>query len=167
MIRRSTRALTSLELRACELLNPLHALFATKSWLDWKVGLVETLEFRVDKAWFLPECDRGPGCCPGSLLLRTPEREFVCLTGTVSSSSKYDFRWASSYKKGHCEGDHVVIERWQRSRRIYSARFSGAPVDHVWLDQWDPRWGRMIVEGAGGPCQIVRLERPNDLPEEN
>ena len=93
-------------------------------------------------------------------MLRTPGRAFVYLTGTVSSSPVYDFRWGSSYKKGRCDGDHVVIERWPRSKGIYSVRFSGAPVPHVYFDEWDPRWGRLR-----GPCEIVWLDKPNELPE--
>jgi len=141
----------------------LHALLGTKKWLDWKVGLVEALEFRVDKAWVLWGCDRGPGCCPGSLLLRTPEKQSIHVIGTVSSSSEYDFRWGSNYKKGHCEGDHVVIERWPRSNSLYSVRFSGAPVDHVQLAAWDDRWGQL----TGEPCEILTLERPDDLPKQD
>ena len=165
MIPHSTRYLTSGERAANRTKNPFHLLFRSDKWRERKEALVEIFEFRVEKAWLVAGCDRGVGCCSGSLLLRTPEKQFVYLTGTVSTSPEYDFRWASKYKKGQCDGDHVVIERWPRSKRIYSVRFSGAPVQHVWLENWGKRWRwpRLTVTG---PCDIAYLDNPNDLPEE-
>ena len=162
MIRRSTRYLTSAERAANQTKNPFHVLFGSDKWQERKEALVEIFEFRVDKAWFLAGCDHGVGCCPGDLLLRTPERQFFSLTGTVSAFPEYDFRWASNYKKGRCDGDHVVIERWPRSKGIYSIRFSGAPVQHVYLDNLYERCGRLTVTG---PCDIAYLDNPNGLPE--
>jgi hypothetical protein len=139
----------------------LHPLLRTNKWRDRKEAVVEILEFRVDKAWLVPGCERGVGCCPGKLLLRTPKRQFVCLYGPVSSSPVYHFSWASQWKFGRCDGDYVVIERWPRTKGIYSVHFGGWPVEHVTLDDWDVRWGRL-----SGPCDVIRLDRPYDLPEE-
>lgn len=141
--------------------NPFHILFRSDKWQERKEALVEILEFRVDKAWLVPGCYRGIGCCPGALLLRTPARQFICLYGPVSSSPVYHFSYPS-WKSGRCDGDRVVIERWPKTKGIYSVRFSGAQVPHVALDDWDSRWGRLT-----GPCEIIWLDRPNDLPEEN
>jgi hypothetical protein len=160
MILRSTRYLTSAERAANQTKNPFHVLLRSDTWRERKEGFVEILEFHVDKAWLVPGCDRGPGCCPGSLLLRTPKRQFICLWGSVRTSPVYHFSWASSYKAGRCDGDHVVIERWPKTKGIYSVRFSGAPVEHVSLDEWEAGWGRLT-----GPCDIVCNERLDNLPE--
>jgi hypothetical protein len=64
------------------------------------------------------------------------------------------FSWAS----GQRDGDHVVIERWPRTKRIYSARCSGAPIQYVDLDQWHRRWGYVT-----SPCEIIVQERLKDL----
>jgi hypothetical protein len=129
--------------------------------------LVEILEFSVEKAWCVWGCDHGWGCCPSCLLLRTPDREFICLGGTVSSSSAYEFRWGSS----RCDGDHVVVERWP-NKQIYSVRFSGAPVKHVHLP-WEacrvgPRVERempRLIRLRG--CHVVDVDSANDLPEDD
>jgi hypothetical protein len=162
MIRRRMRYLTPYEEETCEPLTPLQFLFASAKRRERAAGLVEILEFRVDKAWLVPGCDHGVGCCPGSLLLRTPERPFISLSGTVSSSKVYDFRWGSMYKSGRCDGEHVFVERWPNSKGIYSGRFSGAPVEHVYLDEWNARWGRLTRNS----CDIVDLAMPNELREE-
>ena len=162
MIRRSTRYLTSGERAANQTNNPFHILLRSAKWQERKEALVEILEFRVDKAWLLAGCDHGVGCCPGSLLLRTPERQFFYLTGTVWASPEYDFRWASNYKKGRCDGDHVVIERWPKTKAIYSVRFSGTPVEHVYVEDW--RWGELLTSLTRS-CDIVWDDRFNDLPE--
>ena len=99
----------------------------------------------------------------GSPLVRTPDREFVCLYGPVSSSPRYHFSWASTYKSGQCEGDHVVIERWPKTKGIYSIRFDGGPVPHVTVDNWDRRFSFRLA----GPCEMIRPDRLNELPEEN
>jgi hypothetical protein len=163
MIRRSTRYLTPAERAAKQWRIPF------TSWaipipgenerlLQTYKGLVEILEFCVEKAWCVWGCDHAWGCCPSCLLLRTPDREFICLGGTVSSSPAYEFRWGSS----RCDGDHVVIERWP-NKQIYGVRFSGAPVKHVNLPE-DARWVDLI--GLRG-CHVVDVDRPNDLPEDD
>jgi hypothetical protein len=172
MIRRSIRYFSPDEPAAKQWFDLFYILRYTDMWRERDEGLVEILEFCVEKAWLVSGCDRGGGCCPGCLLLRTPDREFICLGGTVPSSPAYDFRWASIYKSGRCDGDHVVIERWPKTKRIYSLRFSGAPVKHVDLP-WDarrvgPRLDREMPRLIGlSGCHIVDVDGANDLPEDD
>lgn len=134
---------------------------------DENESLVEILEFCVEKAWCVWGCDHGWGCCPSSLLLRTSDREFICLGGTVSSSSAYEFRWGSS----RCDGNHVVVERWP-NREIYSVRFSGEPVKHVNLPcdvrRFGPRLAREMSHlSSMTGCHVVDVDSANDLPEDD
>jgi hypothetical protein len=167
MIGRSTRHLTPAE---C----PRTWRIPFTSWAIQIRGenecLVEILEFCVEKAWCVWGCDHGWGCCPSCLLLRTPDREFICLGGgflSPPSSPELGFRWGSS----RCDGDHAVVERWP-NKQIYSVRFSGAPVKHVDLP-WEARLvGRRVERemprliGLRG-CHVVDVESANDLPEDD
>jgi hypothetical protein len=92
MIRSSMRPLTASERAAAHTKNPFHVLFRTDTWQERKKALVEVLEFRIDKVWLVPGCDGGIGCCGvAGVLLRTPSKDSVYLSGRVDSSPAYNF----------------------------------------------------------------------------
>jgi hypothetical protein len=128
----------------------------TDTGLDRKEALVEVLEFRIDKAWLLSVCDRGVQCCgTAGVLLMTPSRDCVYLSDRVDCSSPYD---PSRPWRRRIYGDSAVLGRWPRTKRIYQALFSGAPVDCGGETEWNPQWGPVT-----GNCDIIVRERIKEL----
>lgn len=164
MIRSNWRYLSPDERKKCQTKNPFHILTRSDKWQERKEGTVEVLEFDAKRAWNLWGCDRGPGCCPGGILVRTRDKEFIYLSGRVSRPvyppSDYHFSFQSF---DQLDGTRVVIERWPKTKGIYSARFSGDPIPYVHVSAGDPLWSVAIFTRL--PCEIVANETIKDLPE--
>jgi hypothetical protein len=79
-------------------------------------GQVETLRFRVNRAWNIISCT-GPPCCPNSWLLETATGEYVWV-------ESWHYLTAAS---AQFPGTDVTIERWAQSHRLIRASAMGSP----------------------------------------
>ena len=163
-MRSNWRYLSPEERKKCQTKNPFHILTRSDKWQERNEAIVEVLEFEATKAWNLWGCDRGPACCPGEILVRTRDKEFILLSGPVSRRVYPPLNYNFSYQDfDPLDGTRVVIERWPKTKAIYSAQFSGDPIPYTHVSAGDPLWSTTIFTRF--PCEIVANDTIKTLPE--